>query len=88
MRTPSKKRAKAVDRLRTNRRVLALAVKPRKAGPIRVYKFLSSDHALDNIKRRRIKISEIHDLSDPYELIPCDLSNPSTDSQFLRCEMN
>ena len=43
---------------------------------MRAYKFLNSDHALGNIRRRRIKISEIHDLNDPYELIPCDLSDP------------
>ena len=41
-----------------------------------VYKFLSSDYALQDIRKRRIKISEIHDLNDPYELIPCDLSDP------------
>ena len=43
---------------------------------IRVYKFLSSEHALQDIRQRRIKISEIHDLNDPFELIPCDLSDP------------
>jgi hypothetical protein len=42
---------------------------------MRVYKFLTSQHALQDITERRIKISEIHDLNDPFELIPCDLSD-------------
>jgi hypothetical protein len=43
---------------------------------LRVYKFLGGEHALDDIRRQRIKISEIHDLNDPFELIPCNLSDP------------
>ena len=44
---------------------------------MRVYKFLSSEFAIKDIWARRIKISEISDLNDPFELIPCDLSNPN-----------
>ncbi len=35
---------------------------------MRVYHFLSAEHALDDIKQRRIKISEIDKLNDPFEL--------------------
>ena len=35
---------------------------------IRVYHFLSAEHALDDIEKRRIKISEIDQLNDPFEL--------------------
>jgi len=43
---------------------------------MRVYKFLTSEFAMNDIRERRIKISEISDLNDPFELIPCDLSDP------------
>lgn len=43
---------------------------------MRVYKFLSSEFAMKDIWERRLKISEISDLNDPFELIPCDLSEP------------
>ncbi len=35
---------------------------------VRVYHFLSAQHALDDIEKRRIKISEIDQLNDPFEL--------------------
>ena len=35
---------------------------------VRVYHFLSAEHALDDIEKRRIKISEIDQLNDPFEL--------------------
>jgi hypothetical protein len=34
----------------------------------RVYHFLSATHALDDIEKKRIKISEIDQLNDPFEL--------------------
>jgi hypothetical protein len=43
---------------------------------MRVYKFLTSEYAMKDIWERRLKISEISDLNDPFELIPCDLSDP------------
>jgi hypothetical protein len=43
---------------------------------MRVYKFLTSDFAMKDILKQRLKISEISDLNDPFELIPCDLSDP------------
>ena len=50
----------------------------------RVYKFLATEWALDDIRRRRIRISEIHDLNDPFELIPFDLSDIEQRKQLLR----
>ena len=35
---------------------------------MRVYHFLSAQHALDNIRRRRIKIATFETLNDPFEL--------------------
>lgn len=56
----------------------------------RVYKFLVEKWALEDIRLRRIKISEIHDLNDPFDLIPCDLSDPEHRKAVLRVrnEMN
>jgi len=35
---------------------------------MRAYHFLSATHALDDIERQRLKISEIDQLNDPFEL--------------------
>jgi hypothetical protein len=35
---------------------------------VRVYHFLPAAHALDDIEKRRIKISEVDQLNDPFEL--------------------
>jgi hypothetical protein len=43
---------------------------------MRVYKFLNAHYGLQSLTERRIKISEIHDLNDPFELIPFNLKNP------------
>lgn len=37
---------------------------------MRVYHFVSRDHGLDDIRKRRIKIATIADLNDPFELVP------------------
>lgn len=42
---------------------------------MRVFKFLSSEFALKSLHEKRLKISSIHDLNDPFELLPFDLSN-------------
>jgi DUF2971 family protein len=34
-----------------------------------VYHFLSAEHALEDLSKRRIKIAEFDDLNDPYELL-------------------
>ena len=35
---------------------------------VRLYHFLSADHALDDIAQKRLKISQIQQLNDPFEL--------------------
>lgn len=37
-------------------------------GNVRLYHFLPAVHALDDIRKRRIKIAEIDQLNDPFEL--------------------
>jgi hypothetical protein len=41
---------------------------------MRVYKFLSAKDALRDISERRIKISEIGDMNDPFELLTIETS--------------
>lgn len=43
---------------------------------MRVYKFLSAHFGLKSLKEKRLKISTLDDLNDPFELIPYNLSNP------------
>ena len=43
---------------------------------MRVYKFLSVDAALDDIRKRHIKISEFHDINDALELLTIQPANP------------
>jgi hypothetical protein len=43
--------------------------------PVRVYHFLPAEFALDDIKKGRIRISEIDQLNDPFELWCVDQSN-------------
>ena len=40
------------------------------------FHFISEKHGLDDIRERRLKISQIQDLNDPFELLPVELSNP------------
>jgi hypothetical protein len=39
-------------------------------GMLRVYKFLLAKYALEDIERRRVKISEFPTLNDPFDLLP------------------
>jgi hypothetical protein len=43
---------------------------------MRVYKFLSCKYGLKVIRERRLKISEVRSLNDPFDLLPFDLSDP------------
>lgn len=36
----------------------------------RVYHFVSREHGLDNLRKRRLKIATIADVNDPFELLP------------------
>jgi len=42
---------------------------------MRAYKFLNEHFGLKSLSEKRIKISEIHELNDPFELIPFDLGD-------------
>jgi len=44
---------------------------------MRVYKFLDEHFGLKTLRERRLKISTLPDLNDPFELLPYDLSNRS-----------
>ena len=46
-------------------------------GAIRVYHFLKAKHALHDLKHRRLKISRIMELNDPFEFLSVDLSDPT-----------
>ena len=40
---------------------------------MRLYKFLSIKHAVENLVKRRIKISQYHEMNDPFELVGVSL---------------
>lgn len=42
---------------------------------MRVYKFLTSHFAMKSLYEKRLKISKLDDLNDPFELVPFDPSN-------------
>jgi hypothetical protein len=41
----------------------------------RVYKFLSAEHAIDNLQRKRLKIALIDGLNDPFDLASIDTTD-------------
>jgi hypothetical protein len=43
---------------------------------MRVYKFLDAHFAIKSLYEKRLKISKIDDLNDPFDLTPFDLSDP------------
>lgn len=45
---------------------------------MRAYRFLNAHFGLKSLQDRRIKISKIDDLNDPFELMPFDLSDRRT----------
>jgi hypothetical protein len=42
----------------------------------RVYKFMSAQHGLSNLENRRLKVSTIDDLNDPFDLASIDFTDP------------
>jgi hypothetical protein len=42
----------------------------------RLYKFMSTQYGLDNLAKRRLKISTIDDLNDPFDLAAVDTTDP------------
>lgn len=43
---------------------------------MKVYKFLDARFGLKSLSEKRLKISTLSDLNDPFELLPYELSNP------------
>jgi len=43
---------------------------------MRAYKFLSAHFGLKSLYEKRLTISTIDDLNDPFELLPYNLSDP------------
>ena len=54
-----------------------ITIKPLSKNPeaIRVYHFLSAEYALEDLRCRRLKISRITELNDPFEFLGVDLSD-------------
>src|SRR5260221_10202037 len=50
---------------------------------MRVYKFLSCKYGLEAIREKRLKLSELHSLNDPFDFIPFDLSDPELRKSVL-----
>lgn len=44
---------------------------------MRLYYFTPAEFALENIFHKRLKISLIHSLNDPFELLPINSSDPN-----------
>lgn len=41
------------------------------------YHFVKANHGIENLQKRRLKIAELHDLNDPFELFGVEMSNES-----------
>ena len=52
------------------------------SGVMRVYHFTKADYAQKNLRNRRLKIAEFHDLNDPFELLGAELTK-STHRQIF-----
>ncbi len=53
---------------------------------MRVYKFLSCKYGLRALRERRLKITQVVELNDPYELLPFDLSDPRLRAGLLKAK--
>jgi len=54
----------------------------------RVYKFLSAEHGCNDLKNRRLKISTIGDLNDPFDLCSVDLTDPQIEAALEKFIQN
>lgn len=54
------------------------------ASGMRAYKFLNAKFGLDGLRKKRLRQSRLHELNDPFELTPYDLTNPSVRQTFLQ----
>lgn len=44
---------------------------------MRLYQFMKADHGISALQCRRLKISRIHELNDPFEFVGVDQSDPA-----------
>ena len=51
---------------------------------MRVYQFMSSAHALDNLYKRRLKASTVTDMNDPFELLAISLDDREARPAILK----
>jgi len=49
---------------------------------VRVFHFICQGYGLEDIRKRRLKISRIEDLNDPFELLSIELSNKKLRGAF------
>lgn len=54
-----------------------------------IYHFLSSQYALEDLERRRLKIAQFDDMNDPFELLALELSDKTLRRPYREfvCEM-
>lgn len=43
----------------------------------RVYKFIPAQYGISSLKEKRLKVTRIEELNDPFDLCPLDASNPA-----------
>lgn len=55
---------------------------------MRVYRFLNKEYGLKSIKEKRLRISRIMELNDPFEFLPYDMSDPKFRDGMLRYKKN
>ncbi len=51
---------------------------------MRAYHFLTATNAVDDLKNRRLKISCLEDLNDPFELLSVELPDPELRKKFTQ----
>ena len=52
--------------------------------PMRLYRFLSHEYAVKSIEMRRLKVSIVKELNDPFEIMPTDLSDQKISQKLER----
>jgi hypothetical protein len=50
---------------------------------MRLYHFVSEKHGIEDVQRRRLKVSRIEDLNDPFELLGLELADGALRQRFL-----
>jgi len=55
---------------------------------MRVYHFLSPEYGLKDLKEKRLKISEIMSLNDPFEFLGVNLSDKDTRKKMKELKLS